>query len=486
MKQTRRQLIASLAGIVVGASKTGEAKIGRSSAGTNMHWDQTEYHRDNNMVNRKAFVTLPAFCPKYLYAHLHELMKKRPRPVIIMDAYDYERMWGQIVMEREKSMQMVGMITDALRRQGLVKLIDYRDYYSADKQKQNSTQCQNAVESLSDHKQQAVAVEAAEGFFDHFQQLDRQQSFRQALENWDHALYRRSQAKSRLQRLKKGGGAPLNRAERIAMQYTAALEVRNNANEKFDLNVIGVIGQGESKGVGALLQDSSFNLDDDVATLRGEKSIKEIRRFDPASTAFERSVLDSITHVAQETTKTQHNDWYLLGSHLAVPHFPKLFVESWSQPNIQKNTQELAAETREVLSLLKQRAEDDRPAHLQDDAEAIAEQHGDISPEKVQEITEELKRAADLSNCTPLLRDLSETDLFSPGAIMGAASIIMDPPSSIDKDETLRRAWSMKQRNRSVTVPSYDIERYSNRGGFQEKQREQNPDWYQSTVPEGV
>ena len=481
---SRRSVLAGIAG-VLGASNSFDGKTRQNLLPSASRKRQMARNITTHGENqRPAYVTLPSFCTKYLCANLHELMGRRPRPVILMDTHDYKRVWGQIVLERERPMQMVGMIIDTLRRRGLVKTIDYRKYYSATDQEQNLIQCQNAIEGLSDHKQQAVAEEAADGFIDHFQQLGHQKSFRKALDNWDHALKRKSQAESRVRRLRNGGGTPQNRAERLAMQYIAALEVRRTADKHLDLNVVGIIGQGEGKGVSTLLHDSSFTLDDDVARLSpGGRSIKQIRRFSPDETAFERDTLDSIIQVAQEAARTQHNDWFLLGSRVAVPHFPKLFVESWSQPNLKTDTAALAAETREILSQLERRAADNQPAHLSAEAEAIAEQQGITAPKKIEEIRRELNRAVDLANTTPALRDLAEGDRYESASIMAAASVLMDPKYRFNEDETFRLAWNIKQQHNSAGVLPRVIERYSNRGGLQEDQREKQPDWYQSFDP---
>jgi hypothetical protein len=435
-------------------------------------------HTRQNM-NRKAFITLPGISLTTTYMHLPGIMNRRPQPIIFMDIYDFERIWGQIVTQRgSRKTQMLGMITESLYRKGFLQTIDYSALYSAEKQDRNVNRYWNALENLSGTTQQRAAGQLASGFLDHAIG-EYQKPFRSALCDWDGMTDRRTQIERQQQKINRGLGDPLLWNERIAAEYIAALEVRAAADTYLDLDVVGVLGQGESEGISTVLRNADLDFDDDVISLTSnEQSIKQIWRPDPERTAYGRSILDSITQVAHETTGTQHNDWYLLGSRLAVPHFPKLFVESWSQPNLHTDTKELAAETRKVLSLLKQRAADNNPAHLSAEAEAIAEQHGNASPENVHEITKQLDRAADLANYTPLLHDLSETDRFSSGAIMVAASIIMNPSARIDEDETYRRAWSMKQRTRSIDVPQHIIERFSNRGGIRRGEDTHITDWY--------
>ncbi len=481
MGQTRRRLLKSLASLVMGCGSVDQVSQKSDQPDTiKMRQNQNENHPYQDM-NRKAFITLPGFGLTTTYMHLYTIMNRRPRPVLLMDTYDFERTWGQIVMNRgDRKIQMLGMITESLYRQGLLRTIDYRSFYPENKQNKNINEYWQALETLPDAKQEQAACQLADGFLDHCIG-EYQKSFRNALCDWDGVADRRRKIKNHQRKVDSGCGSPVLWNERMAAEYLAALEVRATADKYLDLDVVGVLGQGEAEGISTVLRESDLGFDDDVASLTADgRSIKQVWRPDPDETAYERSILDSISQVAQKTTGTQYNDWYLMGSRLAVPHFPKLFMESWSQPNIKKNTKELAAEAQEVLSLLERRAEDNQPSHLQYGAEAIAEQHGVSSSEKINEISEQLDRMADLANYTPILRDLSDSDQFSAGAIMVAASITMDPNSRIDEDDWYRHAWSMKQRTRSVDVPPYIIERFSKRGGIRREENKHITDWYHS------
>jgi hypothetical protein len=481
MALTRRRLLTSIASAVAGGNGVGQGAQTPTVADTikpprNQQISHTPQH-----MNRNAFVTLPGISLTTTYMHLPAIMKNRPQPIIFMDVYDFERIWGQIVMQRgNRKIQMLGMITDSLYQKGFLQTIDYGAFYSAEKQDQHINNYWHAVECLPAATQQRAAEQLADGFL-HHAIGEYQKPFRSALCNWDGMVDRRAQIEAHQQKIHRGGGNPLLWNERVAAEYIAALEVRAAVEARSDFDAVAVLGQGETQGISTVLRESDLEFDNEVISLTpSEQSIKQIWRPDPERTAYERSILDSVTQVAQETTNTQHNDWYLLGERLAVPHFPKLFVESWSQPNLHQETTELAAESREVLSLLEQRAADDHPSHLPADAVAIAEQHGDTSPETVQKITTELDRAVDLANYTPLLRELSETDRFSPGSIMVAGAILMDPNARLDEDETYRQAWAMKRRNRAVDVPQSIIERFSNRGGIRRGENKHVTDWYHS------
>jgi hypothetical protein len=94
-------------------------------------------HTQQNM-NRKAFVTLPGISLTTTYMHLPTIMNRQPQPVILMDIYDFERIWGQIVMNRgDQKTQMLGMITESLYKNGFVQTVDYGTLYSVEKQDQN-------------------------------------------------------------------------------------------------------------------------------------------------------------------------------------------------------------------------------------------------------------------------------------------------------------------------------------------------------------
>lgn len=481
MKPTRRQLIKTFAGIYAGATGVGKAAEASRSDIINRHQKQGKF-RHNNM-KRNAYVTIPAFCTKYFCANLHDLMSKRPRPIVYMDSHDYQRLWGQIVLERERSMQMIGMILESLRRRGFLRTIDYGEFYPVAKQEDNIERCRGALEGLPGHQQQQVAQAASKGFIDHVQQLEYQKSFRKALDNWEHAKYRKKGSESSLRRLERGRGTPVNRGERISAQYLAALEVRRALDQQTgsDLNVDRVIGQGESPSLAMLLEESSWQVDEEVANV-SDGEIDQMKQFDPATSGFQREILDEIAQVAREATRTQHNDWFLLGSRLAAPHFPKLFMESWSQPAFNggdKDTSEIAAETKEILARVERRTQGEQPVHLDNDAEAIAEQYGISSPDQVDEISAQLDRAADLSQAAPELREIADED-FEAASIMTAASVIMDPKFRYDVDQLYHRAWDTKQRYDPVEVPNHIVKRYSKRGGIGERKRKESPDWYQS------
>lgn len=276
-------------------------------------------------MNRKAFVTLPGFGLTTTYMHLHTLMNRAPRPVLLMDTYDFERTWGQIVMGRgDRKIQMLGMITESLYRAGYIQTIDYGSFYSAERQDRNINKYWKALEGLPDAKQQRAAGQLADGFLGHCIG-DYQKSFREALGDWDGVADRRRQIEGHQQKVDRGCGYPVLWNERIASEYIAALEVRRIIDKYSDLNVVGVLGQGENEGISTVLRESELDFDDEIASLTSDgQLIKQVWRPDPNETAYERSILDSISQVAQETVGVQHNDWFLVGSRLAVPHFPKL------------------------------------------------------------------------------------------------------------------------------------------------------------------
>lgn len=239
MGATRRQVIKSLAGVVAGFSgidRTIQDPVIPDTVKTSQK--QQGSHLQQNM-NRKAFVTLPGVSFSTIYTHLQTIMNRRPQPVILIDTYDFERLWGQIVMERgNRKPQMLGMITESLYRAGFLQTIDYGALYSAETQDRHINRYWEALENLPGEKQHRAAGQLADGFLTHCIG-EYQKSFRSALCERNDMSDRRTQVEGQQRKMDRGGGDPLLWNERIAAQYIAALEVRAAADKHFDLDVVG-------------------------------------------------------------------------------------------------------------------------------------------------------------------------------------------------------------------------------------------------------
>lgn len=427
-------------------------------------------------MNRDAFVALPGISIPTVVANLPSIVNGRqPPPVIFMDHYDWERLWGQVVMERDHKAQMEGLLCDDLRRRGVIQTIDYAEAYPAENQKENIQRYRQALRSVPDHVIQQAAGKAVDGFLN-FCYGEYQQSLREALGDWRPMHDRVGAIEHQQDKMERGVGRPIRWNDRVFCQYITALEVRNAIQRKSQFDSIGVIGQGEREAISTVLHSAA--VDFDGLSLRPEDhAIEQIDRPNLDQTEFEREVLNSVTEVAQELAGTQDEGWFILGSHLAVPNMPRVFMRAW-HADFEQDTASLAAETDAVLDRLDKEAEENRSKqHIEAASEAIAEEHGMVSQEQIREVQTQLSSAVDLTNYARDLREFSDSTGYSDAAIFTAATMRMDPQHQYSNNETYHRAVDMQNRLRQLTVRQDEIQYFSNRGSF--RRGGDGKGWYQ-------
>lgn len=431
---------------------------------TNTHQKQDAY-RDRTSMSRNAYLAPPSMSFTTLFSNLPALLNTHGlTPIILMDSYDLERLQGRVVRERgNRGVQIRGAICDALQRQGILKGIDYARYYSAEKQNRYLQQYSETLETLPDRVLQETVSDSAE-IYTHCNHGDYQKPFREALGNWAVNTDKRQQIEHYRQKLSRGLGDPALWHERVFGKYIAALEVRHNADKRLGYDVVAVLGQGDREGIGRIVRSGEMGFDDEVLSVN-DRSVAQIGRPTPNHTANLHDKLTDITTIARKTTGTQHDDWYLLGSELAVPLFPDLLTKIHGLNGSKWDPNTIVQETEQVLAYLEKEAADNHPAHLQYEAERLIEQTEDTA-HTPDEIKTQLESAADLANYARDLRELADSGRFSPTAIFTAATITMDPNYRYNEDDVYRRAVNLQRRLRPVNVPDADIEGFRNRGGF--------------------
>jgi hypothetical protein len=479
MDATRRRVLTSMASAVAGVGSISQAATSLASPDTiNTHIKQKESDNNDMIHNPSAYLATPSMCFTTLFTHLPTLLNnRRQQPIIIMDEHDIQRLHGRVVRERgNRELQIRGAICDALRRRGILTTIDYARYYPATKQDHNLQHCRELLASLPDHVNQQAARRSSE-IYTRFHHGDYQQPFRSALGTWERSLDHRNQIVNYRQKLERGGGDPIGWNERVFGKYMAALEVRYRANQALNYNIVGVLGQGDQEGFSTILHAADGEFDNDMVALDSSgQSIKQIGRPDPDRTATFHDLFETVARTARETTGTQHDDWYVLGSRFAAPLFPDLFTRLNGLNGIHQDIETVVAETDKILTHLDKEAATNRPAHLQYDAERIAEHH-EQAPYTTNEIMDQLGTAANLANHSADLREIADSGIFSPASVFVAASIKMDPHHRYTRDEIYRRAVTLQRRLRPVTVPDPEIEGFRNRGGFRTGGKRRN--WYQ-------
>lgn len=474
MNQTRRQMIKTLSSVLAGVGMSGEAWASQPPDTINMNKEQRG-NRYQNMT-REAYLALPGVCFTTLYSHLPQLLThSSTQPVVLIDIYDFNRLQGRVVREREnQNVQTRGAITTALRRRGILRPIDYARYYPAESQHRHLHRYRAALESLPDHVNQQAASQTLDSYAD-FGRGDYQKPFRAALGNWDINIEKLQQLATHHRRIERGRGDPARFNKDIFAQYIAALEIRSRVNRHLDLNVVGVLGQGEQEGISTILRSAELEFDDDVLALSsGKQSIKQIGRPAPSQTAAYHDLFENVARTAREVTGTQHDDWYILGSRLAAPLLPDLFTQLNGLNGIHQDTDQIVAEVEQILEHLDKEASEHKPSHLTYEAERIAEEQN--TSHQTDEIADQLGTAADLAHYSDDLREIADLEIFSPASVFVAASVKMDPNHRYNKDELYRRAITLQSRLAQGTVSDAEAEFFDNRGGF--KRGGKGQDWY--------
>lgn len=472
---TRRRILKSLAG-VVGVSALGETVSAQSSqhfGGTITHQNQldSQTNTEQNMRQNEAYLLLPGGSLTSLFINIPSLVKNSPgsTPTFIMDEYDYQRFRGRVITERgDTKMQAMGLIFDELRQRGHIRTIDYSKYYTSKKQGENIQRSQRAVHKMSDGDVQSAASQAAEGWT-RYGLGGYQDGFRSDLDALESFEQRRKELEKQHRKIDRGTGNPEVWNKRVFSQYAAALEVRRRANQDLNLNINKIIGQGESQSIREVFRRSTDSSVEDELLYRTIE-------VDPEKTAQSREVLDKIHQISKDVTGVQHHDWFLLGPRLAVPQHDEIFRRLWSDMlyNDSLDVSELASETRDVLTILDEGAEDNTSIQqIQSEANWVEEEY-DISPQRARE---QMDKAFNLANHSRELRTLTKNGRFSPAAVFLAASIKMDPVRRYNQDSVYRRAVDLRRRYEPVTVSNSEIDGFRGRGGF--RRGGTGKDWYQ-------
>lgn len=476
MKQTRRQIVKSLIGLLAGGGTTGK---GTASASNTINRDKTQLDIYNkNMTS--GYVTLPGFCFSTLYSHLPQLLHfKNHRPVIIVDQFDYDRLMGRVVRERSnQDVQIRGTITDFLRRQGVLKTIDYSKYYTAEEKERTLKEYRTALEAFSEHENEQIATQALEGY-ERFGRGDYVRPFRTGLGNWQSNIERRDLLQQNQQRIERGLNDPVQFNEDLAAQYIAALTVQQSLNQHPHLDSVGILGQGEQQSIARVLRGSDVNLDVLDVSQSG-KTLDRVGQPSIHETKSYHEVFRAIETAAHEATGVQHHDWFTVGPRLSVLQHPELYDRA-DMDVIEEQTKTVAEETKGVLRYLDKEAADNQITHVLSRAERIAQEQ-ETTNQETQEIAKQLNQQTDLANHSRDIRSLMRSDRFSEEALFVASSIKTDPNARRSTDWIHRRAKELQNRLSPVTVPDNELRFFIDRGDF--KRGAVGNDWFHAHSPQ--
>jgi hypothetical protein len=460
-------------------------------------WFRDEYHQDiSSSTNsnrpmkqgepstftqhprkRLAYVALPGLSIASLLANLPYLMygSSKLRPVIIMDIHDYNRLQAVALKETESPWnQSLAMASGHLLQRGVIRLIDYSEFYRNHTQQRIIEQNRAALEKIPVNDQKRAAKRAAQGRIE-YQRGEYQESFREDLsEDLDTFIGGRRTEEARRKKLKRGLGSPLEWNERIFNQYAAALEIRRCADDVFDhLNVEYVLGEGES----AIIKGNEFSVD--TSYIAEGKPDSNIEYLPPEYLKPTREAFDAIGEIAREITGVQHDDWVLLAPNLAIPQYDDLFDISTMETQIEDglDPENVADEVIDVVTLLDKWTEESKTDYV---AEWFVENETmpfADSPARKQGITEILNYRTSLAQFSDELRDWIWDDKVTHVAGLIGASIVSDPSPHDDLDIVYQRGEEIINRlnPRSIT----ETELVPIRRRMQEWGK--SSDWYETT-----
>jgi hypothetical protein len=483
LSATRRRVLQAVGGIGAGTLGLGGDGTGQlPEPPPSISHEKNKFHetKTHPMAEKVGYLTLPGVSLTSLIPNIPNIVtKERESPVIIMDSHDYARFKGRVITERKNiKVQHLAMVYDELDRRDILKTIDYAAYYSPDRQEHNLRQVRRALASLSEYEHRQAVEEAAKGYL-HYGLGEHQQPMRANFNDSAAFAEHRQEVQHQYQQIDRGVGDPRLWNEEVVSQYMAAVEVWRRANADLDLNIKHIIGQGESSSI-AILLDAAPDLDWTSDT-QLENPLNPITEINLDKTSQVREILDEMSAMAKETARVQHHDWFVIGSRLALPAYEEMFDGAWSDMRFDRDTKDIVAETRDLLTYLdKEAADGPSEDHLRDKADWIIEKHEEIlSPEKKQQLLTEFRDLVDLQNHSRDLRSLEGR--YTPPAIYLAATVKMDPVYNYNNDELYQLAADMQNRLGPQTVTDPQIERFMGRGSFRREAEASRADgdWYQ-------
>lgn len=427
---------------------------------------------------RPAYVMLPALSTTTLLANLPCLLAtpSGSTPLILMDVHDYDRLRGAALSTDTTPWRMHRAIGyDELRRRGIIQLLDYSEFYPAEDQAHYIDQNRALIEEAPTWGNRRAALTGIDHWFE-YTRGDYLGPFRERFGE-DPSSFANLQDKEHAHRraMDRGRGHPAKWNEQVFDQYTAALAVRRHADRTLDLDVKYVIGEGEStlidgfltatrgrRLVGPSTNSPDFGMDTlrtDISHLNTLEFHDRIRQVSPDHAVDTRQELDVIGEIATKIVGTQHCDWSLLGSSIAVPQNNDIFdlTEIREQIRNEIDIDRLVAETTEAIDVLKRESEPEAEASsnkVRYDAERLVEQREySPSPEQHESFTKRVDYAVDLVNYSRELRYLQEQGEITQAAAFAGASIMSDPVRRYHDDEAYRRGVELVNR---LDPPSLD------------------------------
>lgn len=454
------------------------------------------------MENRPAYLIRPGASITSILLNIPHMIafSGQPPPVILMDVYDYNRLQARsLTDEGDQKDHYLVLAFDELRRQGIVRLIDYANFYPTAVQHYYLHHNQALLEQVSAWEHRRAAIKGVKDWTGYARGAY-QEPFRAGLGEEPETFADLRQAEQRLRRkMKNGTGDPVGWNEKLLDKAVAALAVRSRADQVLDLDIRGVVAGSEHdilddlRTVTQPRQDTKPVTDHQATGAESNDTIggylehlaptRRIVGLTPERVSTTRAILDTIGEIATEVAGVQHDDWFLLTPTFALPHYHDLFNFDVIRAQIRHRLDErtLVTETERAIAALDSGTAERSSSHLRYEAEWIAEQSEGFTVHDMTQqdgLSEMVDYAFQVSNYSREIRALLDRDHLSQTAVFLGASIMSDPTTSYrEPDVQHRSAHLLRQLNPSVAdemnVEAFRQERTGETWG-------DHTDWYET------
>lgn len=485
---SRRHVLKTLGGMIAAGLSTGRVSgqhqdtFSTNNTTQNISKERRPYYNntlEHNMKGPPAYITDPGFSLTSLLANLPYILNSpnSHSPIILMDTYDYDRLRGRVLREPDnEKIQYLGMAYEELRQRDIIRLIDYAKLYPPAVQQRTLRQNQKLLNKVPERTHQKAAVQGAAGLVKYWGK--HQRSFRSSIgADWEVFASQRKGVIQQRKKMERGGGDPIEWNRNVLNEYVTALKVRQRADRVLNLDVKGVVGQGDSGLLCQVLDSANPQHTGEISDVKRLKPNQYMFRFSHEAAIQSREILDKVSEIAADVAGVQHEDWSFLGSTLALPKF-KNFDHIQSQIR-GTDVESLIEETQDALAVIEKRANERSLDQARYQADWMGEQY-DLPQIKRQDLTKEFSYAFDLIDRSQDLRDLGEGNNISRPAFFLAASVVSDPSHRYETDELYRHARNLLNQLGPASVTETELETYRQRGDYlQGESSDTDPDWFE-------
>jgi hypothetical protein len=460
------------------------------------------------MVNRPAYLAPPGLSFTTIFLNLSHIMTQSEGapPIILVDIHDYDQLRGAVMEGGSGNEKAPYLLTacDNLRRRDVIRLIDYADFYPAEKQANYLRQNRELLQAASDNVNQQVAATGDDEWIS-YARGEYQESPRARLgedvSSFD--KYRRAEEKQH-RKMKRGLGDPVEWNEKVMGKGVAALKISDEMDNNTNLNVRGVIASTQYHTIGELLEATKSDRDNDPAIeglnlgadridvdatyLNELNPTHRIEGLGPEKVTPMNDILEHIGEISTNVAGVQYNDWGVLGPIFTVPQSEDIFNIRRVRRGFERNdVDDLAERAEAVINALETVTEDVLPAtKAQYEAEWAVEQ-SDLSRSSrppIRELTETVYQAVESAQYSPELRSVVGRDMESQAAGFIAASVMNDPKRQYDNNSVYRRAIRLVNLLDPPPVSGGELDEIEQeRRGDKWTDRD---DWYQVSVDDGT